>query len=649
MLMCRTFRPAVVAGASLVTSFLLAALQAPLHAAQSQRETTFESAEFVLSEDKRPPGDTAAWQPISLPHEWRRTHPGITGQGWYRIKFNLPQTPANAQAINVNYASRLGRTHFFVNGALLGGSRDITASAAVAAYGTPFYVFVPPALLRAGENVLHARTHTTSYPINVEGLGRVTFGDARPVRRIAVRHVWGGYYAAVAFLAMAFGAGLITLFVWFARRSDRVILWFSIACLSWSLAGILKDALRWSDLGPLNPILSLYVNYGLVVPAIILCLRSVDLKWIKVEAALWAFLVIQVTYPLWLDRANLFVRLGWDVTNTMLLLAGLVILLVVAKRPLGWPYKLEAAALFLMAFLMSYEVVRYLGWVDPESVSFRQYHVPVMLLAIGAAIFERHVAAIWRMEQTNFELERRVTEKAREIESYHAERAEASRQQALAYERQRIITDMHDGLGASLVGLLRYVQNKAPDGHVEQRVKEALQELRIAIDALEPSEGDLGAVLGNLRYRLEPLLEPAGIRLTWDVGELPRVEALEPSAVFALQRIVLEAVANALKHSAATHVRLSAQATATGGVEIQVEDDGRGFEVSQSTAGLGLANMRARAARLGAHLEIASCAGHGTVVRLQIPRALARLSEDRASGKPDARALHDLVPAPGVA
>jgi signal transduction histidine kinase len=208
---------------------------------------------------------------------------------------------------------------------------------------------------------------------------------------------------------------------------------------------------------------------------------------------------------------------------------------------------------------------------------------------------------------------------------------------------------MHDGLGASLVVLLRYVQSKRPDAHIEQRVKEALQELRISIDALEPSGGDLGAVLGNLRYRLEPLLEPAGVHLEWEVAELPRIEALEPTAVFALQRIVLEAVANALKHSAATRVRISAQAAPGGGVEIRIEDDGRGFDASSPAAGLGLTNMRTRASRIGAKLDISSRAGNGTVVRLLIPLSLARLSEDTASGKPDPRALHDLVPATGVA
>jgi hypothetical protein len=615
------YRFCVLRTASIVI-VLLVSYSAIAASADIQRRPVivFEEAEFVLSKDANPPDDSAAWRPVTLPHEWRRTHPGATGQGWYRIRFNLATAPKNAQAININYASRLGHAHFFVNGALLGGSRDITASAAVAAFGTPFYVFVPPVMLRAGVNVIHTRTHTTSYPINVEGLGRITFGDARPVRRISVQHVYAGFYAGVFFLAMAFAAGLITLFAWLAYRTDRIMFWFSITCLSWALVGMLNHAVRWLDLGLLNPVLSLYVNYGLVVPAIILCLRTVGLRWRRIELVLWLFLAVQVTYPWWLDRANLFVRLGWDIVNTGLLLGGVAILLIAAKRPVGWPYRLEVSALFFMAVLMSFEVIRYLGWIDPETVSFRQYHVPVMLLAIGAAIFERHVAAIWRMQDTKVELERRVAEKTREIEANHLRVQEAMREQTLARERQRILADMHDGLGATLVGLLRHVQAGGfTTGSIEQRAREALHELRIAVDALQPNEGDIASVIGSIRSRLDELVQATGVRLEWCVDEMPLVAGLNPSTVFALQRIMLEAVTNALKHSGARTIRLLATAPDNEKVVIEIRDDGHGFESPESATGFGITNMRARSTAAGAQLQIASHPHTGTVVRLILP------------------------------
>jgi len=585
--------------------------------------TVFDRAEFVLSDDPSPPGDAAPWKPIKLPDEWRRSRPGVSGEGWYRIGFDLVRVPDSAQALEIPHL-RSNWIDFFLNGVLIGRSRDtVGGPGLLGALDTPLFIFVPLPQLHPGHNVLLFHMKALAHPLNVDGLSRVTFGDARQVMKAAIARWELGFYANRSFLAMALGAGLITLFVWFAHRRDKVMFWFAIACLSWAIGGGLYNALRWVQ-SPVLPVLLLYMSYGLVVPAVILSLRTVELKWPRFEATLWAFLLAETTYPLWLDRTNNLLPLGLDLANTGLLLAGVAIVVYAARRPLRWSVKVEILALVLMAACMFHEGARFLDWVSVESPVLRPYHVPIMLLAIGLAVFERHLDAMRRLEGMNVELERRVAEKGREVEAYHAERGEVLRQQALARERQRILADMHDGLGASLVGLLRYAQGGGIDPRaLELRVKEALQELRIAVDALEPAEGDLASVLGKLRYRLEPLLAPAGIQLTWEVGDLPQVEGLEAPAVFAIQRILLQAFANSLQHSGARRIRLAAHAYGNQGIEIQVEDDGRGFDPDQPASGLGLSSMQSRAAGLGATLTIDSRPGGGTRVRLNVPQRLA--------------------------
>ncbi len=629
-----------VAGAFVLLLIALSLTTSHSNAAEAGREILFERAEFVLSDDRRPPSDAAAWQPVSLPHEWRRTHPGVTGQGWYRITFELEQVPRAIRAIML-FFERSHEADFFVNGNLIGGSRDLVGLASLGGgYSNSVFLLVPPSVLSAGANTAHVRIRTAYHPVNLQGLGRVTFGEPRSVRRAFFYQMERHVFAERAFAGMAFAAGLITLFVWFARRTDPVMLWFSITCLTWSLATTLKYWLRWIDMLPIVFPLTAYSTWGLVVPAVILCLRTVGLRWLRFEAALWAFLILEVTYPLWWDLNDIRIRQVLHIVNSALLLTGVAIILETAPKPLRWAYRIEVAALTLMAVLMSLEVARYLGWIDIESTVLRLYHIPVMLLAIGAAIFERHVLAVWRTEQANVRLERRVQEKAREIEAYHAEREEVMRQQALAGERHRILTDMHDGLGASLVGLLRYVQSKPDDARgIEQRVKEALQEMRIAIDALEPAEGDLAVVLGKLRFRLTPMMEAAGVHLAWDVAELPSVEALDPSAVFAVQRAVLEALSNALNHSAARHIQLVAEPTKEC-IEIRIEDDGKGFRPDDATSGLGLSNMRARIEGLGGRFAISSHVGGGTCVMFTIPYTVAT--------QPAAEVRTMMVPADGV-
>jgi signal transduction histidine kinase len=609
----------------------------------------FDTAEFVESKSTLPPADTATWEPVTLPDDWRRLGHNNRGvQGWYRIKFALPKVPPRPSAIYIRHL-RSNQLDLHINSVLLGGSRDLWGPLAQGT-GYPIFLTVPPALLRAGDNTLHIRMRARPLSNPRAGLGRVTFGDASAVRKAQANETRLTSDNHRLFFGAMLTAGVIALFLWSARRSEAVMLWFSIMCLSWAFAQGTNLYAPWTEWTTLVRSMQQFTNHGLPALAVIVCLRSVGLRWPRFEVLLWGHLLFLLAYPLW--RGTEYTAWGWTylrAAGPLLALAGALIVFRAAQRPLRWSYRIEIVAMLAMGVMMSFDLARGFNLIPLDSHNVRIFHVPLLLLTLGTVIFERHVAAIWRMRQSNIELERRVAEKAREIESYHAERDEVMRQQTLAHERQRILADMHDGLGASLVALLRHVQSKQLDAQVERRVREALQELRIAIDALEPSGGDLGAVLGNLRYRLEPLLDPAGVRIEWEVGELPPIDALEPSAVFALQRIVLEAVANALKHSGATRVRISAQAAPGGGVEIRVEDDGRGFDASSPAAGLGLTNMRARASRIGAKLDISSRAGDGTVARLQIPQSLARLSEDKASGKPDPRVLHDLAPAAGVA
>jgi signal transduction histidine kinase len=612
------------------------------HAEANESVIIFESADFVLSDAATPPGDSAPWQPVLLPHRWHDTHPGVRGLGWYRMKLDLTAAPRGTQAIRLAH-QRSRVVDFYVNGSFVGSSRDVASRTRAIGLSSPIFLTIPPTMLRAGDNEIHARMRTAAYPLNVQGLGRLTFGDAWPLRGMSAKDAEAGFLAERTFLAMALAAGLITLCVWLARRADRIMLWFSIACLSWALAGIVFSALRFTELQLAMGIARMFIEYGLVVPAVVLSLRMVELRLPRFEAALWSFLALELAVPIWFrfiggdDGPNVFFLGAFQLINSTMLVAGAGLVLGASRRPLGWPAIIEAAALLAMAIAIFSDPARILGWIDAEAPVWRPFHVPVMLLAIGAVIYERHLRALWRTERAKFELERRVAEKARELELYHAEREEVLRQSALARERQRILADMHDGVGASLIGLLGAVQSGSADARgLERRVREALQELRIAIDALQPADGDLASVLGNLRYRLEPLVEQGGARIAWDVPELPRVQALESSAVFAIQRIVLQAVSNALEHSRARQIAVKVRPKGAEGVEIRVQDDGEGFDLERLANGIGIANMRLRASRLGGGLDIASTPGSGTTVCLTIPWQIRSQEAESAADASDA-------------
>jgi signal transduction histidine kinase len=200
-------------------------------------------------------------------------------------------------------------------------------------------------------------------------------------------------------------------------------------------------------------------------------------------------------------------------------------------------------------------------------------------------------------------------------------RAELEKTKATLTERQRIMTDIHDIVGAQLVGVLDLIRTGAPREQLEAETTEALEDLRIAIDAIQPVNGSLTAVLATLRHRLEPRLNARDIQLMWHVEALPRLANLTPQTIQHLQRLVLEAISNVMKHANARAITFKAQSIYEGRtVVIQISDDGIGFdEATLTSAGQGLRNMRFRADAVGATLSISRALPHGTNLSLILP------------------------------
>ena len=108
----------------------------------------------------------------------------------------------------------------------------------------------------------------------------------------------------------------------------------------------------------------------------------------------------------------------------------------------------------------------------------------------------------------------------------------------------------------------------------------------------------------------------SGVVTVVDVdGEAASALASRAGEVIQLAR---EALSNVSRHSDATTCRVSLRRGAAG-IFLEIDDDGRGFDVDTTTQGMGLRNLRDRAESLGGKLEIRSTPAEGTTVRATIP------------------------------
>ncbi len=100
-----------------------------------------------------------------------------------------------------------------------------------------------------------------------------------------------------------------------------------------------------------------------------------------------------------------------------------------------------------------------------------------------------------------------------------------------------------------------------------------------------------------------------------------QVYKLDPQKEMVLFRIVQEALHNAVKHSNAAHLQVSASYH-TNHFTLTISDDGNGFEPDQlaaSQAGIGLKSMQNRAALIGAAFSLQSSTNKGTSIIIELP------------------------------
>ena len=107
-----------------------------------------------------------------------------------------------------------------------------------------------------------------------------------------------------------------------------------------------------------------------------------------------------------------------------------------------------------------------------------------------------------------------------------------------------------------------------------------------------------------------------------------------------LFRVLQEAVSNTLKHAAARHCRVVLRASADA-VNLQVVDDGRGFDTDavRKGQGLGLISMQERLKLVNGTVAIESTVGGGTVVLARVPLRVQPAPDDQAGSPSAVRAV----------
>jgi len=209
----------------------------------------------------------------------------------------------------------------------------------------------------------------------------------------------------------------------------------------------------------------------------------------------------------------------------------------------------------------------------------------------------------------------------------------AAQQNATLLERQRLARELHDSVSQALFSMTLHARTAQrhlaaaglhagePASVEVDRIRAltqgALAEMRALIFELRPGALAEEGLVAALRKQAAAIGARTGLTIT--VRGPAERPVIDPAAEEHLYRVALEALNNAVKHAQATEVRIEIT-NAAADLVLTVTDDGVGFDTTAPVPGhLGQHTMRERAHAAGGTLQVASSAGHGTVVRAVVP------------------------------
>ncbi|MBS0181586.1 MAG: sensor histidine kinase [Nitrospira sp.] len=202
-------------------------------------------------------------------------------------------------------------------------------------------------------------------------------------------------------------------------------------------------------------------------------------------------------------------------------------------------------------------------------------------------------------------------------------KATERRLSTLLEDRTRIGRDLHDCVLQSLYAIGLNIETAQPtrsdhtteakeaDNRTIHQINQLIREVRGMIRELESGavqEFDLSAELNTLRAIYE---QTGRLHIKLDL-QRSAVDVLTNEEERAILNIVREAISNCVRHAHATEVAVSIRMRGTR-IQVSIHDDGIGFSTRAGRPrGYGLANMEARARKLGGTLRLRSKIGGGT-------------------------------------
>ncbi len=225
-----------------------------------------------------------------------------------------------------------------------------------------------------------------------------------------------------------------------------------------------------------------------------------------------------------------------------------------------------------------------------------------------------------QIENEKFAAEKKLIEEREEKMQIERERQE---------ERDRLAADLHDDVGATLSGigmtsdaLRKSIREGKPEEaarmaeEISDNARDSISGMSDIVWAIKPQNDSFEKLLGRMRTIALNLLAVRGVKVNFEVQEPVPHDGADMMLRRNLFLIFKEAINNCAKYAEAKQVDIRFRFP-DNGIEMEIMDDGKGFEEKALQRINGLKNMRNRALELEARIEIRSMPGNGTRILLK--------------------------------
>lgn len=535
---------------------------------------------------------------LSLPVYWRSAEKEAQTR---RFRIELPQTAMSSAELHLYVPYFEQRLRIVVGSTILYDSDDIRFWSGPVGYQS---ALVPIPAIAARTDGLELLVDTGIVPrgtlSSVYAGPRTAFLANYRLRGFLEERIKPMLYGAQLLLA------IISLGIFWIRPSDRVFGWLGAALILTSVVG--------------NGVLMSYI------PSLESILREVYFLAPIVGMALLGFTVSLAgrkmpRFAFFLFPFLTFVSIALallpeiSVVDAVLLISipGLLIAICWSFFVLVFSYGKRAdtvVVLFLIGQIIiiygvSHDLFVRLGQVEDGLLIARISNALVMA-GMAAFLIGRQTEIANSLDAAASNLRARLSEREEELRSIHLQQQENDRQRTISAERQRITSDLHDGVAGHLATIVALSEtDETAVAEIGQSAKNALVDLRLVLDALSLPEGSIGFALGSFRERCLLPLERLGIEIEWSINGLPEQMDISRETILNILRILQEAVNNAVRHGRpkTLHVNIDGQGGET--LRFTVENTGGiPFAPNDIQSGLGLESMRRRAQAIGGNVTI---------------------------------------------